>query len=59
METELLERVILTLDSITLSGKNNLDKMLGCMNALESMIKVAKVQQSKKAEGEEVTENGG
>ena len=57
MDTELLERITYTLNTITISGKDNIDKMLGCINALESMIKVAKVQQSEKSE--EVTENGG
>ena len=59
MDTKLLERITYTLNTITISGKDNIDKMLGCINALESMIKMAKVQQSEKAESEEVTENGG
>lgn len=57
MNTELLERVVFTLNTVTVSGKDNMDKLLGCINALESFIKVAKVQQSAKIESEE--ENNG
>lgn len=53
MNVEILERVVYTLDTITVSGKDNMDKLLGCINALESFIKVAKVQQSEKTEREE------
>lgn len=55
MDVEILERVVFTLGSISISGKDNMDKLLGCINALESYIKVAKVQQSEKT-GSEVAE---
>lgn len=53
MNVEILERVVYTLDTITISGKDNMDKLLGCINALESFIKIAKVQQSKNPGSEE------
>ena len=34
---ELLEQVIYTLNHIQVSGKDNLDMLLGCINALESI----------------------
>lgn len=36
-----LKRVLVTLDEIAVSGKQNLDMMLGCMQELESIIKEA------------------
>lgn len=49
MDTELLRRVLSTLDTISISGKNNLDKMLGCMNAIESIIRVEEVKSQEKS----------
>lgn len=53
MNVEILERVAYTLGTITISGKDNMDKLLGCINALESFIKVAKVQQFETLESKE------
>lgn len=36
-----LKRILVTLDEIAVSGKQNLDMMLGCMQELESIIKEA------------------
>lgn len=36
-----LKRILVTLDEIAVSGKRNLDMMLGCMQELESIIKEA------------------
>lgn len=36
-----LKRVLVTLDEIAVSGKRNLDMMLGCMQELETIIKEA------------------
>lgn len=36
-----LKRVLVTLDEVAVSGKRNLDMMLGCMQELESIIKEA------------------
>lgn len=36
-----LKRVLVTLDEIAVSGKRNLDMMLGCIQELESIIKEA------------------
>lgn len=34
----LLEAVMQTLDSLTVSGRDNLVKVIGCMNALKEVI---------------------
>ena len=44
MNTELIKMVISTLDSIEVKGRDNLDKLLGCINALESVVQSAEVQ---------------
>ena len=49
MDRKLLKNIINTLDTVEVKGRDNLDKLLGCINALESMLK----QEC------EVTENGG
>lgn len=36
---EILQQVIYTLNTIPVSGKDNLDKLLGCINALESICR--------------------
>lgn len=38
MNKELLQRVIQTLNNIDVRGKSNLDRLLGCINALEAMM---------------------
>jgi len=55
MDRKLLKNIINTLDTVEVKGRDNLDKLLGCINALESMLKVEEVQQQNKCE---VTENG-
>lgn len=50
MPVELIKLVLTTLNSISVRGKEDLDSMLGCINALESVVAAA--------EAEEVT-NGG
>lgn len=51
MNTELIKMVISTLDTIEVKGRDNLDKLLGCINALETVVQSAEVQ--KKLEKEE------
>lgn len=59
MDTELLRRVLSTLDTIPVTGKDNLDKMLGCMHVIESIIRVEEVKSKEKSENEEeVVDNG-
>ena len=54
MDTNLLRQIIQTLDRIEVKGKDNMDMLLGCINALESMLKVENIQQHEC----DVTENG-
>ena len=39
---ELIRKVITTLDKVEVKGRNNLDRMLGCMNALEKIADALK-----------------
>lgn len=38
MDIELIRRVIATLDGVEVKGKDNLDRLLGCINALQSIV---------------------
>ena len=46
MNTELIKMVISTLDSIEVKGRGNLDKLLGCINALETVVQSVEVQKN-------------
>lgn len=39
MDTALIKSVIHTLGSVEIRGRENMEKMLGCINALESIVK--------------------
>lgn len=39
---ELIRKVLATLDAVEVKGKDNLDKMLGCMQALEKIADAMK-----------------
>lgn len=39
MDVDIIKAVLATLDTIPVKGKENLDAMLGCMNALTSIVK--------------------
>lgn len=39
MDTTLIKMVISTLNGVEVKGKDNLDRLLGCINALESVVK--------------------
>lgn len=52
MDTTLIRLVISTLNDVEVKGKNNLDKLLGCINALESFVQVAEAQPPEKPEQE-------
>lgn len=45
MNTELIKMVISTLNTVEVKGKDNLDALLGCINALETVVQSAEVQQ--------------
>ena len=50
MDKQLLRNIIYTLNSVEVKGKENLDRLLGCINALESMLKVEEIRQQKECE---------
>lgn len=54
MDVTIIKIVLNTLDDIEVRGKQNLDAMLGCMNALESFVYEAESLQNKEAENKEV-----
>lgn len=39
MNTTLIKMIISTLNTVEVKGKENLDALLGCINALESVVK--------------------
>ena len=45
--TKLIRAVISTLNDIEIKGKDNLDKLLGSINALETVAQILEEQQSK------------
>ena len=53
MNTELIKMVISTLDAIEVKGRDNLDKLLGCINALETVVQSAEMSEHLKNKGEE------
>lgn len=53
MNTELIKAVISTLDTIEVKGRDNLDKLLGCINALETVIQSTEMIEHLKNKGEE------
>ncbi len=55
---ELIRKVITTLDKVEVKGRNNLDRMLGCMNALEKIADALKHnrEEMSKAQPEEQQE---
>lgn len=54
-DLQLISYIIKTLGDIEVKGKDNISKLLGCINALESILKVEEIQQKKDSE---VTDNG-
>ena len=55
---ELIRKVIATLDKVEVKGRNNLDRMLGCMNTLEKIADALKHNREEmdKVQPEEKTE---
>lgn len=49
----LIKIVISTLNEIEVKGKDNMDKLLGCINALESVVQSAEMGEHLKNKGEE------
>ena len=46
-EKTTIQAVIRTLDSLTLTGRENMGKVLGCINALEDMLEVREKEEAK------------
>lgn len=59
MDTTLIKLVVSTLNSVEVKGKDNLDKLLGCINALESVVQIMeKAEPSPKENPEQEVTNG-
>lgn len=57
---ELLESILRTMEAVEVKGRGNLDKLLGCMNALEEVIKLLGRVEEENGAGENAdTGNGG
>lgn len=50
--TEILRAVITTLNSIEVRGKSNMDRLLGCINALEQTVSALENPRDEVKEGE-------
>ena len=50
MDATLIKAVIATLNGIEVKGKKNLDALLGCINALESVAQVLERQPTQESE---------
>lgn len=53
VDVTIIKLVLNTLEDIEIKGKKNIDAMLGCMNALESIVKNAEAEN--KNDNEEVS----
>ena len=50
MDSTMIRIIISTLNDVEVRGRENLDKLLGCINALESVVQSLDVENSKPAE---------
>ena len=46
MNVDLIQKIIFTLNGVEVKGEKNLDRLLGCINALKEIV----VQESKEGE---------
>lgn len=53
MDLTLIKVVISTLDCIEVKGRDNLDALLGCINALESFVQIVESQTESKSTTQE------
>ena len=58
MNTDLIKLVISTLNDVEVKGKNNLDKLLGCINALESAVQIMEAKSTHDIEPEKEVNDG-
>ena len=49
MDVTLLKMAISTLNCVEVKGKDNFDRMLGCINALETIVQAEEAAQAKPA----------
>lgn len=56
MNMNLIKLVLSTLNDIEVKGKSNMDKLLGCINALESEIQIMESASTRKTESQEVAD---
>lgn len=54
---KIIERVLITLNAVEVRGKSNMDKLLGCINALET-VQDALPGLTASAPAQEVEEHG-
>lgn len=58
-DTALIRMVISTLNDVEVKGKDNLDRLLGCINALESVVQVREAAPAEPETPEQEAANGG
>lgn len=58
MNVDLIKLVISTLNDIEVKGKNNLDKLLGCINALEDVVQIMEANPAHDIEQEKEVNDG-
>lgn len=58
MDTTLIKMVISTLNDVEVKGKDNLDKMLGCINALESVVQIMEAAPAQRQNSKQEVDNG-
>lgn len=58
MESQLIRIVISTLNEVEVKGRENLDKLLGSINALESVAQMLDAENSKPTEETEEVHHG-
>jgi hypothetical protein len=58
MDSTMIRIIISTLNDVEVRGRENLDKLLGCINALESVAQSLDAENSKASENDMEVHNG-
>ena len=58
MDSTMIRIIISTLNDVEVRGRENLDKLLGCINALESVAQSIDAEHSKVSEKDMEEDNG-
>lgn len=58
MDTNLIKMVISTLNTVEVKGKDNLDALLGCINALEHVVQILEMPPAPTSEEEKEEADG-